>query len=69
MKSEPIVVTGALLGKTAVDIAAGRYHTLVVVSTGQVYRFVLQNCKVLHNSFGNDNYGQLGNGNWYVVVY
>lgn len=50
--SSPVEVdmTGALAGKTVIAIAAGYVHNLALTDEGQVY------------SWGNGNYGQLGNG-------
>ena len=48
-QSSPKLVTG-LVGKRGEEVACGRYHTLVRVEDGRIY------------SFGNGDYGQLGQG-------
>ncbi|KAL0488313.1 E3 ubiquitin-protein ligase HERC [Acrasis kona] len=46
----PILKTGSLIGKTISMISAGGLHSLLLTTEGIVY------------SFGNNQYGQLGNG-------
>lgn len=48
-RSTPTVVDG-LVGKKAIQVACGGYHTIVCTSNGRVY------------SFGDGEYGQLGHG-------
>ena len=48
-RATPVLVSG-LLGKTVVAIAAGNFHSVAVISDGSVY------------AWGNNSYGQLGDG-------
>lgn len=51
--TEPVAVntSGVLSGKTIIQIAAGYYHSIALASDGTVY------------TWGDNTYGQLGNGN------
>jgi alpha-tubulin suppressor-like RCC1 family protein len=53
-RNVPVAVktSGVLSGKTIIDISAGYYHSLALDSNGVVY------------SWGDNFYGQLGNGNY-----